>query len=361
MFQDKRTGVWQTKIKGRQVSLKTKDKKFAKMIEQKLKLESLKDSFGVDRDFKLTVAEGYELFINSLRDERGDNVRFKRKLSNLGYMYGKHIQPRFGRMGMMQVKCDDVHGWANELAESSHALANRVTTLLRSVYKHCLSPKNLRFPMPFDPVRVWPRFEEKPVGVCLTSQEIEVLMTSENPDYKKIKPMVIFALFTGLRRENLQKLKWSWIDFDKKLLTIPASEMKSGKEHRIPILPQVEEILFSLIDDSREYVFVKPDGNPWEYGTSISRAFRESLKVLGFKRQVRFHDLRHTCGTLLIEGGITVEQVQNYLAHSDTKTTQRYVHMSQEHLREALTGWGISCQPNVNRIERKWEETAVVN
>lgn len=51
----------------------------------------------------------------------------------------------------------------------------------------------------------------------------------------------------------------------------------------------------------------------------------------------RFHDLRHTVGTRLAEKGVPVAVIKEILAHSDIQTTMRYIHITQNHLKEALT------------------------
>lgn len=356
MFKDKRTGVWQTKIKGRQISLGTKDKKLAREIETVKKADILKGHAGIVTKFDLTVNEGYAKYKSSLKDERGDPMRFERKTKHLDWIYNKHIRSEFGDKKMLLVTCKDVHDWASGLEDVSPALANRVVTILRATYKFCMQPMSLKKPMPHDPIMVWPRFKEKFAGRRATQEEIAILQQSTDPVYLKIKPMALLALNTGLRRENLQRLQWSWLDFGNELIVIPASETKSGNELRIPLLSAAREILETQKGQHPVFVFTRPDGQPWKSPNTISRIWKSAMTRIGINHSIRLHDTRHTCGTLMVESGISTEAVKSFLGHADIRTTQRYVHMSQADMKAKLKGWGVSCQPNVNRNDRKMEE-----
>ena len=81
------------------------------------------------------------------------------------------------------------------------------------------------------------------------------------------------------------------------------------------------------------YVFVNPDtGKPYN---TIRKAWTNALKKAKIEN-FRFHDLRHTVGTRLIEKGIDIKTVQELFAHSSLVTTQRYVHTNSKRKREAM-------------------------
>ena len=58
----------------------------------------------------------------------------------------------------------------------------------------------------------------------------------------------------------------------------------------------------------------------------VSHKFKQILKNNGL-REIRFHDLRHSCATLLVKKGISLREIQDWLGHSSSKTTERYAHL----------------------------------
>lgn len=141
------------------------------------------------------------------------------------------------------------------------------------------------------------------------------------------------ALYTGLRKENILSLRWEQIDF--RLGNIEVLENKGNKHIIIPIVEPLRDILERLRDEgySNEYVFANPKTGTRYY--EIDRCWRDGIKKAGIK-DFRFHDLRHTVGTRLAEAGVSINVIKEILAHSDIRTTMRYVHLVEGSKKSAL-------------------------
>ena len=146
--------------------------------------------------------------------------------------------------------------------------------------------------------------------------------------------IIKLALNTGMRRGEILGLKWEWIDLKESYINLPSTHSKSKKSRRIPINPIVKKILIELKLKSgdRDLVF---QVSPTVHGarTWLQREFKVACKKAGIEG-IRFHDLRHTAATRLVESGIPLHAVSELLGHSSIRMTERYSH-PQESVKKA--------------------------
>ena len=172
--------------------------------------------------------------------------------------------------------------------------------------------------------------EDNQIIRYLTEEEEKRLM-QELPKY--LKPIVICALTTGLRRSNILNLKWESINLDMGFIEITKQENKGKKIIQIPLSNKFRAELEKIGVKKSGYVFVSHRLNK-QYN-NISDGFKEACKRAGIEN-FRFHDLRHTVATRLVANGADLQTVKQYLAHSDLRTTQRYLHATDENMKKAV-------------------------
>jgi len=159
-------------------------------------------------------------------------------------------------------------------------------------------------------------------------------------------PIVAVALFYGLRKEEVIGLRWSAIDFKNKTISIchtvtkqdkvyKSDETKTSSSRRkYDMHPQIEQVLREVYENAvpwSEYVFASDDGEPLR-PDCVLRSFQRALKRQGFE-DLRFHDLRHICAGLLMYKKVPLEDIKNYLGHSDIETTSNiYIHFQKSGL-----------------------------
>ena len=169
---------------------------------------------------------------------------------------------------------------------------------------------------------------------------------------------VMLAAFYGLRRSEVVGLKWDAIDFENKTIAIrhtvtvcaekgrrievAADTTKTASSRRtLPLVPAFQTKLAALKEQQEKnrilcgrsyctdylgYVLVDAMGNRLKL-SYISTAFPALLKRNGL-RIIRFHDLRHSCASLLLKNGVPMKQIQEWLGHSDFSTTANiYAHL----------------------------------
>ena len=145
-----------------------------------------------------------------------------------------------------------------------------------------------------------------------------------------LRPMVVVALNTGMRRGEIFNLEWNHIDFNQEIIYILDS--KSGEKREVPMNEAVQKALLNLKEVvSSRYVF---PGKKGRY-TTVKTAFHSTLRRARIEN-FRFHDLRHTFASNLIMRGINLKTVQELLGHKTFTMTLRYAHLSPDHKKAAV-------------------------
>ncbi len=147
--------------------------------------------------------------------------------------------------------------------------------------------------------------------------------------------LYLTAAFTGLRRGELVALRWRDIDFPGSAIRVWASYAKgtlttpkSGKARVVPLVPDLATTLARLSQrehttEEDDLVFPGPAGGYLD-ASALRRRYITAQKAAGL-RPLRFHDLRHTFGSLAINRA-SIVQVQSWMGHADVDTTSRYLH-----------------------------------
>jgi len=172
--------------------------------------------------------------------------------------------------------------------------------------------------------------EEKYRMRVLEKVEAELLIGAAE---EYLKPILIVALSTGMRRSEILRLNWNDIDFVN--YNMHVRNTKSGKDRMIPMNSLVAETLKKQ-DMSGEFVFLPPRKKEDGFFHKVSRDLKTTCRKIGIDK-FRFHDLRHTAASwMVIDGGIDLVTVKEVLGHSDIKMTMIYCHASQESKRRAV-------------------------
>lgn len=169
-----------------------------------------------------------------------------------------------------------------------------------------------------NPFKSETEFKLDPVRRKILAPTSQPNLDAATPKY--FKPVIITALNSGLRRDNIRTLKWSYIDLE--FRTIEITKNKGKKHIKLPMNKTLFE-LFSSMERTSEYVFVNPrTGTCWS-NTKFGEQWRKIREKAGLPN-LKFHDLRHTVATRLLKENIPVPVVRDLLAHSDIKTTMIY-------------------------------------
>lgn len=166
----------------------------------------------------------------------------------------------------------------------------------------------------------------------LSSEQLKRLLKAIDEDiHPAAGPMMKMALFTGMRRGEMFKLKWSDVDFRKGFIQI--RDPKGGIDQTIPLNEAARELLRNRVKTS-EYVFPGRAGNQ---RTDINKAVNEIKSKADLPKDFRpLHGLRHVYASMLASSGeVDMYTLQKLLTHKTSQMTQRYAHLRDDALRKA--------------------------
>ncbi|OBU07477.1 tyrosine-type recombinase/integrase [Morganella psychrotolerans] len=183
--------------------------------------------------------------------------------------------------------------------------------------------------------------QKKEIRVRWLTKEEATTLIQCMPDI--MKPVVMFALATGLRRSNILNLEWSQIDLQRKVAWIHPEDTKGGKAIGVALNETACRVLRMQIGKHQQYVFVhteawhRSDGTPTEKVRKMrvddNTAWSTGLRRAGITN-FRFHDLRHTWASWLVQAGVPLTALQEMGGWESIEMVQRYAHLAPNHLVE---------------------------
>jgi len=285
--------------------------------------DAFRGMYGFQRPKRvITVGELADLYVSNSRQKRSldkDQCRIK-----------VHLKPFFGKFDLNDVTPLYVEEYRNKRldAGAQRSTTNRELALLKVMFSKAID-WGLCSTNPVKKVKFYPETENIKERILAPDEEARLLASS--PDH--LRPILLVALNTGMRRGELLNLEWANVDLLRRQILVTGT--KSGKNRIVPI----NSDLFLLLDDlkrqnvSHGYVFTNAKtGKPLQ---DIKHAFGTACTKAGVK-DFRFHDCRHTFGTRLVHRGVDLITVKDLLGHSTVKVTERYIHSTPDTKRAAV-------------------------
>ncbi|MBM4354522.1 MAG: hypothetical protein FJ109_12160 [Deltaproteobacteria bacterium] len=182
-----------------------------------------------------------------------------------------------------------------------------------------------------NPVKNVKFFREDNSRVRYLTQEEARRLLEHCPD--NIRPIVILALHTGMRRGEILGLRWDDIDFGAR--TIHLRRTKNGRPRDVPMTETVARMLLDLKAKAKEKALFYTAVGKTRPLRDFRTAWERALRLAGIQ-DFRFHDLRHTAASQLAMAGVNMRTIQEILGHRSPAMTQRYTHLSPEHQTRAI-------------------------
>jgi integrase len=167
----------------------------------------------------------------------------------------------------------------------------------------------------------------------LTPDQLTKLLKAIEKDSNTMAAnMMRMALFTGMRRGEMFKLKWKDIDFERGFINI--IDPKGGPDQKVPLNDAARDLLKSHPKKRSQFVF---PGRKGRQRTDIKHQVNRIKDDAGLPKDFRaLHGLRHVYASMLASSGeVGMYTLQKLLTHKDPKMTQRYAHLRDEALKKA--------------------------
>ncbi len=305
-------------------------KKLAQQVLKDVQVKIARGEYlGVYEDKKVPFKDFAQRYLEFSKTNKAPSTHRRDRVSMAS------LVPAFGEKYLYEISPQMVEEYkAKRLREDvTPATVNREIGCLRHLFGKAIEWGYVQK----NPLKGVKQLKEPPGRVrYLETDEIDKLLSAIDSQSEEIrgylKPIVILALHTGLRKSEILGLKWKDVDFKNKRVTVLKS--KNNEIRSIPMNETVYRELDNISGNAENgYLFHNRDGKPFG---DIRRSFDRVLEDAGIEN-FRFHDLRHTFASHLVMKGCNIQTVQQLMGHKDIKMTMRYSHLSRAHLEEAVS------------------------
>jgi integrase len=238
----------------------------------------------------------------------------------------------------------------NKIGGQSNTSIRKIISILRKVFDYAVLYGDIKI-NPAQQVPLPKKINKKNERqVFLTAEDAQKMLDAFRDE--EIGPIVFVTLYYGLRKSEALGLRWQAVDFNANTITINHTVV--GGSHIVAkdstksycskrtyqLLPDVKDLLLKLKDQQEgykrrlgpgyhdnDYIFKNPNGMPYR-PDSLTRSFKRALERHGLS-QMRYHDLRHSTASILVDKGWDINDIKEWLGHADISTTANiYAHIS---------------------------------
>lgn len=338
-------------VLGKQIRVKLGEPSYmsvddARQAARKAKINMKEGINPIEERKKITGESSLEQLYTRFMDEKEQHIR------PITMEYYKDLWKRYlstlANKKISQITPDELKILHKRLTlNNGKRCANQTIVLLRTIYNHFIKQNIYQGFNPGNAVQL-----NKQIARTrhLSGNELESFRDAINETEDSIPKFAIMMLwFTGARRRNVFSMKWEDIKLEEKLWTIP--ETKTQNDANVVLVNAAIDILNQLKDMRyNEYVFFSTTSKSGHIG-GVRKTWEGILKRAKITN-FHLHDLRHTFATSLLANGADAFMVKKALTHKSLQSTQIYVNLEVDDLREKLN-------ETVNKMIGKKDEQAL--
>lgn len=298
------------------------NKKAAEMALHKRKAEIAEGRFLDVRKKEKIKFEDFAKTFMELHSQLNKRPRVAKRDEGLIKRLGTHFNGKY----LYEITPQAIERYKSErIKDVAPATVNRELACLKCMFNKAIA---------------WGKADENPARkVKLFRENNQRLRFLEKGEIKKLldnatphlKPIVIVALFTGMRKSEILNLQWKDISFEQGVIYL--LQTKNGERREVLMSDIVKKTLTAVPrHPDSSYVFCHDNGKPYLNVRKSFDALLRKCDIINF----RFHDLRHTFASQLVMSGIDLKTVQELMGHKCIEMTLRYSHLSPDHKKRAV-------------------------
>ncbi len=311
----------------------------AKEIEAKIKTELVSGDY-YDRRKKIPkLDEVWEKYFEAYQTAGKSPNKEKNRYDTL-------IKPRLGKKALDAISVMDIQRLVIDMKKTktkrgapySVKSIRNTTELISRLYNFAKRQSLYDGDNPVEKATL-PKVNNEVVRYLTEQQITELLFFLDSYHNKEVANIVKFLLFTGTRRGEAFKLKWSDIDFERNIMRL--KDPKGGRDEYVPL----NSMAVSVLNNQRQYKRKETDlvfpSNNNTVRSDINSHWRKIKKAVNLPVDFRLHDLRHTFASLLASSGkVDLYTLQKLMTHKSPQMTQRYAHLIDSSLRQGVEALG---------------------
>ncbi len=321
------------RLNGKKITRTVGNLSLARDVEGKLKIDVVRNEHRLNKVTAPTLAVVWEKYLTWAKENKPKSVA-----TDIGY-YSRHLEPRLAnkrldgicQLDIERLMSDMRKGLSKRGRPFSPTTIKHVVVLLGRLYSIAERWGMYKGENPCKKVNK-PKINNQ-ITEYLDNEELNRLVETLNKWENRMSAcFVLFLLYTGLRRGELFKLKWSDVNMTRGAVTL--KDPKGKVDTTIPISQKAIDVLNNLPREfDTPFVFYGKNG---KQRADFSGPWKRIRKASDLPSNFRLHGLRHHFASSLVSAGVDLFTVSKLLTHKDVKTTQRYAHLQDQTLRDAV-------------------------
>lgn len=313
----------------------------AREVEGKFKVDVARDELGLQKKKPAPT-------LNQIWDKYSPWAKENKKSWKTDkYYYEKHLQPVFGDKRLDAISPFDIEKLIASMKKTKRVIKKKEGQEIKKPYALAtIKHQVVLLTRLYSVAEKWglysgdnpcrkvkkPKLNNQKTGFLSDDELIRLFDTLDKWPNKMSAGFVSFLLYTGLRRGELFKLTWSDIDMNRETVTL--KNPKGQIDQTLPLSKKAIEVLKNIPKEfNTPWVFYGKDGGQRK---EFKGAWLRIKKAAKLPEDFRLHDLRHHFASALVSAGKDLYTVQKLLCHKDASTTQRYAHLADKTLRDAV-------------------------
>jgi integrase len=249
-------------------------------------------------------------------------------------MLDKYVLPQIGKHQARAITRRDIEALHCSMKSTPYQ-ANRVLTMISKMFNLGIEWKMADS----NPATGIKHYDEHARDVWLRLPQLRRLEAAlANMDDQVIADAIRLLLVTGSRVSEVLRATWDQFDLDRAEWTKPSHHTKQKKTEHVPLSSAAMNILTRLHERTGSGVYLIPGLE--DHRVDLRRPWANVCKEAGLGDDVHIHDLRHTFASILVSSGQPLNTVGKLMGHTQSKTTERYAHLSNDALKNATESFG---------------------